>query len=114
VVEVLDYYPFGSVRLDNKYTAYENDKKFTGYELDASGLYYAGQRYYNSEIGRFMSVDPVYFAGCKTQFETLLVHREKDYFVFCNVFSNSIFKISGMNLFFGYFLTPDLIKPHFS
>jgi len=58
-VEVLDYYPFGSVRLDNKYTTYENDKKFTGYELDASGLYYAGQRYYDSEVGRFMSVDPL-------------------------------------------------------
>ncbi|MBI5358827.1 hypothetical protein HZB69_04350, partial [Candidatus Amesbacteria bacterium] len=49
----------GSVRTDNKYTAYENDKKFTGYELDASGLYYAGQRYYDGEVGRFVGVDPV-------------------------------------------------------
>ncbi|MBI4992654.1 MAG: hypothetical protein HZC26_00755, partial [Candidatus Magasanikbacteria bacterium] len=57
VVEVLDYFPFGSVRTDNKYTAYENDKKFTGYELDASGLYYAGQRYYDGEVGRFVGVD---------------------------------------------------------
>ncbi|MBI4992748.1 MAG: hypothetical protein HZC26_01235, partial [Candidatus Magasanikbacteria bacterium] len=47
----------GSVRTDNKYTAYENDKKFTGYELDASGLYYAGQRYYDGEVGRFVGVD---------------------------------------------------------
>ena len=52
VVEVLDYYPFGSVRTDTKPTAYENDKKFTGYELDSTGLYYAGQKYYTNDSSR--------------------------------------------------------------
>jgi len=60
IVEVLDYYPFGEIRLDEKYTNYENDRKFTGYELDNTDLYYAGQRYYNSDVGRFVSEDKAY------------------------------------------------------
>jgi RHS repeat-associated protein len=31
----------------------------TGKELDSSGLYYFGARYYDSDLGRFTSVDPV-------------------------------------------------------
>jgi RHS repeat-associated protein len=31
----------------------------TGKELDDSGLYYFGARYYDSDLGRFISVDPV-------------------------------------------------------
>jgi YD repeat-containing protein len=53
VVEVLDYYPFGTVRMDKMSLGYENDNKFAGYELDSSGLYYTGQLYYNGEIGKF-------------------------------------------------------------
>ena len=63
VTEVLDYYPFGETRLDEKYTTYENDKKFTGHEYDAAtDLYYMGARYQNPEIGRFISQDPVFQA----------------------------------------------------
>lgn len=37
---------------------------FTGRELDSeSGLYYYRARYYNPEVGRFMSEDPIGFAG---------------------------------------------------
>jgi RHS repeat-associated protein len=32
---------------------------FTGKELDSSGLYYFGARYYDPNVGRFTSVDPV-------------------------------------------------------
>ena len=32
---------------------------FTGKELDSSGLYYFGARYYDPNLGRFTSVDPV-------------------------------------------------------
>ena len=67
VTEVLDYYPFGTTRIDQKYTTYENDKKFTGHEYDdATDLYYMGARYQNPEIGRFISEDPVYL-GTGTQ-----------------------------------------------
>ena len=31
----------------------------TGKELDSSGLYYFGARYYDSDLGRFTSVDPI-------------------------------------------------------
>jgi len=45
--------PFGqSVVDDVKYG-------FTGKELDSSGLHYFGARYYDSNLGRFSSVDPV-------------------------------------------------------
>ena len=58
-----DYYYFGSPL---KRYGYNNDylssakKAFTSKEQDDSGLYYFGARYYNSVIGRFLSVDPVY------------------------------------------------------
>jgi len=35
------------------------DKKYTGQRLDATGLYYYNARYYDAEIGRFISADTV-------------------------------------------------------
>ena len=60
VVERRDYLPYGSERMsDSAPDATETDHKFTGKELDdETGLYYYGARYYDSEIGRFVSVDP--------------------------------------------------------
>lgn len=60
--QLLDYYPFGSVRIDERSSSFDESKKFTGYELDDSGLYYANARYYDGEIGRFVSVDSAYNA----------------------------------------------------
>jgi RHS repeat-associated protein len=63
IVESLDYYPFGSVRLDEKTSGYEDNHKYTGKELDEeTNLYYYGARYYNGKIGRFVSEDPAYLA----------------------------------------------------
>src|SRR3989338_3163876 len=51
-----NYQPYGSI-----YTQTGNEKyKFSGKELDSSNLYYFGARYYNSNIGRFTQVDPIY------------------------------------------------------
>jgi len=59
VLELQDYYPFGSIRVDDQFMSYRNKKKFTGKELDPeNNLYYYGARYYDSDIGRFVSVDP--------------------------------------------------------
>ena len=59
VIEAVDYYPFGSIRLDETTGTYKNPHKFTGKELDAdTGLYYYSARYYNPAIGRFISQDP--------------------------------------------------------
>lgn len=60
VIESVDYYPYGEIRIDAKTTTYENKHKFTGKELDESdNLYYYGARYYDPSIGRFISADPV-------------------------------------------------------
>ncbi len=45
--------PFGQVVIEGI------DYSFTGKELDSSGLYYFGARYYDSNLGRFSSRDPV-------------------------------------------------------
>jgi RHS repeat-associated protein len=40
-----------------------NDVVFAGRELDTTGLYYYRARYYNPKVGRFISEDPIGFAG---------------------------------------------------
>jgi RHS repeat-associated protein len=63
IEQTLDYYPYGSIRLNEKSGSFDEKKKFTGYEHDDdTGLEYANARYYNSGIGRFISQDPVFIA----------------------------------------------------
>src|SRR3989344_5497283 len=51
-----NYQPYGNI-----YTQTGQEKfKFSGKELDSSNLYYFGARYYNSNIGRFTQVDPIF------------------------------------------------------
>jgi RHS repeat-associated protein len=57
LVSETKYFPFGSSRPSN-YTP-PTDKLFTGQCLDQTGLYYYGARYYNPEIGRFISADTI-------------------------------------------------------
>ena len=52
VVSEVQYKAFG--KTDEE----EEDYLFTGKERDSSGLYYYGARYYDPEIGRFISRDP--------------------------------------------------------
>ncbi len=59
LIQLLDYYPYGDTRLDEQSSSYANDYKFTGKEKDEdTGLYYYEARYYDSGIGRFISLDP--------------------------------------------------------
>jgi RHS repeat-associated protein len=61
--EVLDYYPYGSVRLDAKSGNYGDQREYAGSEFDAdTGLNYMNARYYDSATGRFVSEDPVFLA----------------------------------------------------
>jgi RHS repeat-associated protein len=58
VTSVSDYMPYGSLRIDET-DNFDPAKKFTGHELDReTDLTYAGARYYDQDIGRWISQDP--------------------------------------------------------
>lgn len=66
--ELLDYYPFGSIRLDEKAGSFTEQRKFTGQEYDVdTGLSYMNARYYNGTIGRFISQDPLATESLQTE-----------------------------------------------
>ncbi|MEW6609456.1 MAG: RHS repeat-associated core domain-containing protein [bacterium] len=56
VVEQYFYYPFGG-------GGPVGGPTFTGKELDATGLFYFGARYYDPALGRFITPDPVQIPG---------------------------------------------------
>lgn len=67
VVETLDYYPYGSIRIDNKTSGANEKRKYAGTEFDqSSGLNYMQARYQDSNRGQFLSEDPV-FLGIPNQ-----------------------------------------------
>ncbi|OGO23027.1 MAG: hypothetical protein A2144_11680 [Chloroflexi bacterium RBG_16_50_9] len=55
LVNSIKYTPWGLTRAGDVPT----DKKFTGQRLDGTGLYYYGARYYDPQIGRFISPDTI-------------------------------------------------------
>lgn len=55
-VTLTEFTPYGSVIKQTG--AYDPKYKFTGKELDSTGLYYYGARYYDAETGRFITADP--------------------------------------------------------
>jgi len=61
VKAIYDYYPFG-LSLRSVVADEDARYKFTGKELDKEGeldWYYFGARYYDPEVGRWLSVDPL-------------------------------------------------------
>jgi len=53
--------PFGNTSVTGAATT--NNFAYTGRELDASGLYFYRARYYNPQLQRFISEDPIGFRG---------------------------------------------------
>jgi RHS repeat-associated protein len=59
IVQKLDYYPYGTERVNDRVGAFSARHTFTDKEKDQeSGLQYFGARYYSPTIGRFTGVDP--------------------------------------------------------
>ena len=56
-VQALTYYPYGATRTNVPGTPVNVPYKFTGKELDNTGLYYYEARYYDPTLGRFISAD---------------------------------------------------------
>lgn len=57
-IQLLEYYPFGDVRVNHKLSDIDVPHKFTGKELDQeTGLYFYGARYYDPVLARFISPD---------------------------------------------------------
>ena len=62
IIETLDYFPFGSIKTDNKTGNSSEQRKYIGEEYDeATGLNYLNARYYDSKQGQFLSQDPVFW-----------------------------------------------------
>lgn len=61
LVNAADHYPYGK-RMPGRFYVSDNEGnryQFTGHEFDGeTGYEYHGARYYNEELGRYMSVDP--------------------------------------------------------
>jgi len=60
--ELIDYYAFGSVRFNQSFNKRQEKRKFIGQEYDQStGLNYLNARYYDANLARFMSQDPLFW-----------------------------------------------------
>jgi RHS repeat-associated protein len=61
VTQVLDYYPFGGIRLNERLGNIDEKRKAFGHEFDTeTNLYYMVARYQNPAIGRFVSQDQMF------------------------------------------------------
>jgi RHS repeat-associated protein len=59
ILQITDYYPYGDSRIEDTTSDFHNDYTYTGKERDEdTDLLYYEARYYNSNIGRFISLDP--------------------------------------------------------
>ncbi|MFH1255610.1 MAG: RHS repeat-associated core domain-containing protein [bacterium] len=60
IEQLIDYYPFGEMRINEKEGSFDEKRKFTGHEYDKkTELNYMVARYQNPDAGQFMSIDPM-------------------------------------------------------
>ena len=60
VYQHVEYFPFGSIMVEERHWTVNNQYLFNGKELDQeTGLYYYGARYYDPRTSIFISVDPL-------------------------------------------------------
>src|SRR4029079_14603729 len=60
-IQAVTYYPYGNTRTNQSFTttAVDVPYKYTGKELDNTGLYYYEARYYDPALARFISPDTI-------------------------------------------------------
>jgi RHS repeat-associated protein len=64
LIESTTYQPYGAVENDSRINSFREPYKFTGKEEDVEvGANYFGARYYNANLGRFLSADPLTIHG---------------------------------------------------
>src|SRR5882672_11678937 len=64
VIQVLDYYPYGSARINQTTNNFNEGKQFLGqYSDPESNLSYLQARYYDGGKGEFLSEDPVFWSA---------------------------------------------------
>jgi RHS repeat-associated protein len=66
LVQTLDYYPYGGLRVSTG-TSTNEQRKYIGQFRDQSNLDYLSARYYSSAQGQFISQDPVFWGDPKQQ-----------------------------------------------
>lgn len=60
--QTLDYYPYGTIRINDQQSTFDEQRKFTSHEHDApTGLDYMRARYYDSTKGQFVSQDAMFW-----------------------------------------------------
>ncbi len=60
--QTLDYYPYGTIRINDKKSSFDEQRKFTSHEHDnQTGLDYMNARYYDSVKGQFVSQDAMFW-----------------------------------------------------
>jgi RHS repeat-associated protein len=65
---VLDYYPYGSTRVDQTTNSFRENKQFIAqYSDPETNLSYLQARYYDGSKGQFLSEDPVFLGDPKQQ-----------------------------------------------
>jgi RHS repeat-associated protein len=68
VTEVLDYYPYGSTRIDQTTNNFRENKQYVAqYSDPETSLSYLQARYYDGSKGEFLSEDPIFLGDPKQQ-----------------------------------------------
>jgi RHS repeat-associated protein len=62
VVQTLDYYPYGALRINSSVGGADSGRKYVDRFADQSTLDYLNARYYDSARGQFISEDPTFWA----------------------------------------------------
>src|SRR5215831_14042050 len=68
LIQALDYYPYGSTRISQTTSGFNEQKQYVGrYQDPETNLNYLQARYYDSSKGEFLSEDPVFLGNPNEQ-----------------------------------------------